>query len=499
MKRIIEDSSDSDAVPPPQRRRIVIAESESEDDTVDSTAFQSSITGFDWVTSDEPGYKPMITLRNPSPAWWKKNVQQVNPSETQPNPLNRAFKDGDVTVSSSPSLSRAVSVYGPSMAKVQAWWRKQDLGSPPNACDTAEKMSDANLSCVRPRYKSIFELFGGSAGYSSVLAPTNDVTVCEVGEMYNVWRAIKNPSINWADVFATIPTDITEAKRKLLGTAVLPPGRQRRKWVGGTTFAQLFEDDDVRRVMEKVLVKGATPQQKPTEHGIEHARADRRDKLVAKLNRIRNWNLCTGFVDGVKQILDRTTPCTVVIDPPYDSKDGDRYRHGGSGVDFEQLADMCIEMADKTYPGTSDKNQLIISESDRGKVKWYDRVIKGLNRLNIPWIAKTYKAPTFKGTTSFCEVVIVVNPDLENCVAEDMRTNDYKLFRKNNLLLGLPAVGQNEIAVINHYGAKNAFAKRAGKELNFPSNFILKLQTRAWMDPAFVQPRVDWMDIQQRQ
>ena len=139
------------------------------------------------------------------------------------------------------------------MDNVKEWWRKQerDLGSVPEFDDgRAEKKRV--MVCARPRYNDIYELFGGSAAYATVWAystllseHTNSrrITVCEVGDMYKMWKAITET--DW------------EARWKE------PPFTRDIKV--GEELTDLFpdkEDEGIKLVMQKILARATAGFQK---------------------------------------------------------------------------------------------------------------------------------------------------------------------------------------------------------------------------------------------
>lgn len=434
----------------------------------DELDFQSSTTGFDWVSSDMPPLKPMITLRNAPPEWRQATFENSRMS----GPVFKAmyFQDGAVTVST-PAIpeNNAVSVYGPTMEAVKAWWNRQTLGSPPAPIIPALKYTD--FSCVRPRFTSLVELFGGSAAYSAVWdRGDRNVTVCEVQKMHTMWETVTKT--NWAEEFAKLEEMIESGE-------VMP----------GQGF-DVFPDKNLRLVMEKMLII-ASPSFEASEgkggakiaaRGLERfEKKECRDMMLKSLQAMARWTVCDGFQEGIRLVLERTQPCAVIIDPPYEGFDGDKYSYRITRDEFQKLAQGCIDMARQG-------NQLILSESVRTSIpKWYHGVIAQLNEENITWISKSYSAAR-QNHGSFCEIVIVINPDMTKCTPKGWRTNNPQIFSPR----AVPALPKHtplsSVYVISHYGQKNRFAKHAA--IKYKKVMNNQNQYKAWMDPDFVQKAI---------
>ena len=378
-------------------------------------------------------------------------------------------------------MARPVAVYGKHIDDVKTWWEKQDLGDEPHPYNEQcrshfvqinRSLSQAALNCAAPRFNHIYELFGGSAAYSYYWSQQDadiSVTVCEKGEMYQLWKNVTE--LDWRSIFSSTPQFDGIEK--------------------GKSFKELFTDERVDGSCKNSCSSfGKFNQKLPKTELILDWRnyttghEKSRDALTNVYNK---WTVCEGFESGVRAILARSTPCTVVIDPPYQSEDGEKYSEKMTEQLFNTLTDDCVKMARQEH-------QLVISESDRLVTKWYHKLIEELNRAGIPWISRKYMSPS-RGGESFCEIVIVVNPDMSTCTASDYYTKQNEtIFWRSNLSDLNPVtvsrgrrVKEVSSAVISHYGQKYTFAEQTGKQQPYQIQSDGVKKWLRWTDPQIVQ------------
>lgn len=172
----------------------------------------------------------------------------------------------------------------------------------------------------QPRFDTVIEPFAGSACYSTFWEP-REVLLYDIDtEICLLWDYLINCSEK--DI-AAIP-ECFETIEEI--NALQPPvSTLVKRWIW---FAETTEGRKSLRFHKKY--------RKSTNAGTWTAAA--RSRIIRQLPKIRHWK--------IEQCDYRNIPNREAhwhIDPPYNSKAGQSYRHGSKDIDFSHLSQWCKE------------------------------------------------------------------------------------------------------------------------------------------------------------
>lgn len=182
-----------------------------------------------------------------------------------------------------------------------------------------------------PKYKKIIEPFAGSATYS-MRYWYHDVVLFEKDErLYKLWKYLINKA----------------TKKRILSLPIL----KQCDRIDHKKFNYLKEEE--KYLIGYNIQYSSSPSIKPSANlGFNKWNEKNRKKIAENLYKIKHWKIYNESYENLKNYKG-----TWFIDPPYQGKGGEQYKHNNKHINYKHLAKWCRER----------KGQIIVCENKEGK------------------------------------------------------------------------------------------------------------------------------------